>query len=306
VKLSITGSSAAAPQAPRPFNVMTLNMEHHDKPFELQTVSALLKADPARAPDFIFCQEVLFNRGKAEDSTAAVFAKEMGYYVRGTKRTSDREGIAILSKYPIEYYDSINLKAQTSRLLLGFRRVSTMAETMVPGVGRVRLVNVHFTNWGFEAHVRRDQLKETLEWAAARERKVPAALTFLAGDFNAEPDFAEMALIKDRSVTGPLAFRDSNGSAFSQGSHGSPDKRIDFIFVSGANIPTFNGEELMWKDGVPTPDGDRFYLSDHLAVVHHYTLAPAAAAPAAPATVEKPQSARRPQITAAPVSPVTE
>jgi endonuclease/exonuclease/phosphatase family metal-dependent hydrolase len=179
-----------------------------------------------------------------------------------------------------------------------------MAETMVPGVGRVRLVNVHLTNWGFETHVRREQLKETLEWAAARERKAPAALTFLAGDFNAEADFAEMALIKDRSVTGPLAFQDSNGTAFSQGAHGKPDKRIDFIFVSGANLPSFAGEELMWKNGVPTPDGDHFYLSDHLAVVHRYTLAPEAAP--APATVEKNKPAHRPQITAAPVSPVTE
>jgi endonuclease/exonuclease/phosphatase family metal-dependent hydrolase len=290
--------AAATASAPRPLNVMTVNLEHHDEPSELQTVAALLKANKARTPDFIFCQEVLFNRGGAEDSTAAVFAKEMGYHVRGTKRTSDREGIAILSKYPIDYYDAINLKSQTSRLLLGFRRVSTMAETTVPGVGKVRLVNVHFTNWGFETRVRREQLKETLEWAAARERKAPAALTFLAGDFNAEPDFAEMALIKDRSVTGPLAFRDSNGSEFSQGSKGSPSKRIDFIFVSGANLPAFSGEELMWRAGVPTADGGSFYLSDHLAVLHRYVMAPAAA----PA----PTKAPKPILTATPMTPAVE
>jgi endonuclease/exonuclease/phosphatase family metal-dependent hydrolase len=299
VKLSTVSPMAAAPApaSPRPLNVMTVNLQHHDKPIELATVASHLKADERRTPDFIFCQEVLFQRGGAEDSTAAVLARELGYHVRGTKRTSDREGIAIVSKYPIEFYDSINLASQTSRLLLGFRRVSTMAETTVPGVGLVRLVNVHFTNWGFEARVRRNQLKETLEWAAARERKKPAALTFLAGDFNAEPDFAEMALIKDRSVTGPLAFHDSNGTAFSQGSHGSPDKRIDFIFVSGANLPDFTGEELLWKSGVPTPDGGSFYLSDHLALMHHYLLAPAAT-PAAPKG--------RTIITAAPLAPVSE
>jgi len=37
--------------------------------------------------------------------------------------------------------------------------------------------------------------------------------------------------------------------------------------------------------------------------VHHYTLAPAAAAPV---TVQKAQPAKRPQISAAPVGPVTE
>jgi endonuclease/exonuclease/phosphatase family metal-dependent hydrolase len=293
-----TPAVAAAP-TPRPLNVMTVNLEHHDKPFELQTVAGLLKANAARTPDFIFCQEVLFNRGETENSTADVFAREMGYHVRGTKRTSDREGIAILSKYPIEYYDSINLKSQTSRLLLGFRRVSTMAETTVPGVGRVRLVNVHFTNWGFETRVRRAQLQETLEWAAARERTAPAALTFLAGDFNAEPDFAEMALIKDRTVTGPLAFRDSNGSAYSQGSKGNPSKRIDFIFVSGPNQPAFSGEELLWRGGVPTADGGSFYLSDHLAVLHRYVMAP----PASPA---QPKLVNKPVITAAPLTTVAE
>jgi endonuclease/exonuclease/phosphatase family metal-dependent hydrolase len=300
--VSVAPVASAAPAvvaAPRPLNVMTVNLEHHDKPFELQTVAGLLKSNAARLPDFIFCQEVLFNRGGTEDSTAEVFAKALGFHVRGTKRTSDREGIAILSKYPIDYYDSINLKSQTSRLLLGFRRVSTMAETTVPGVGKVRLVNVHFTNWGFETHVRREQLRETLEWAAARERQAPAALTFLAGDFNAEPDFAEMSLIKDRTVTGPLAFRDSNGSEFSQGGHGSPNKRIDFIFVSGQNLPAFSGEELLWKRGVPTADGGSFYLSDHLAVLHHYVMAPQAT-PASPKVVSKPV------ITAAPLTTVAE
>ena len=297
VKLSTAAGlekPADAAPAPRPLNVLSVNLQHHDRPSELATVANHLKADPRLTPDFIFCQEVLFQRRGALDNTAAVLAKELGYHVRGTKRTSDREGIAIVSKYPIEYYDSINLKSQTSALLLGFRRVSTMAETTVPGVGRVRLVNVHFTNWGFEQRVRTNQLRETLEWAAARERQAPAALTFLAGDFNAEPDHSEMALVKDRSVTGPLAFHDSNGSAPSMGSLGNPHKRIDFIFVSGANRPAFTGEELLWKSGVPTADGGKFYLSDHLALLHRYVVAPAA--PAAPKTV----------ITAAPLAPVSE
>jgi endonuclease/exonuclease/phosphatase family metal-dependent hydrolase len=300
VKLSAAPVASEAPKAAataaRPLNVMTVNMEHHDRPFELQTIAALMKAEPTKTPDFIFCQEVLFERGRGkEDSTAAVLAKEMGYHVRGTKRTSDREGIAIVSKYPIEYYDAINLKSQTSRLLLGFRRVSTMAETTVPGVGRVRLVNVHFTNWGFETKVRREQLKETLEWAAKRERQAPAALTFLAGDFNAESDASEMALVKDRSVTGPLAFRGWNGTAPTRGPKGNPNVRIDFIFVSGPNLPAFGGEELLWTAGVPTPDGGSFYLSDHVAVMHKYVTAPATPAPA-PKTV----------ITAAPLAPAAD
>jgi endonuclease/exonuclease/phosphatase family metal-dependent hydrolase len=265
--------------APRGLGVMTVNLQHRDNPEQLATVAGHLKSEPGGAPDFILCQEVLFQRDGLHDSTADVLASHLGYHVRGTKRTSDSEGTAILSRYPIEYYESINLKSQTSRFLLGFRRVSTIAETKVPGVGLVRLVNVHFTNWGFEKRVRTRQLKETLEWAAQREKRVPAAITFLAGDFNADPDTSEMRLVKDAKVTGPLAFRDWNGSTPSKGPMGDPDRRIDYIFVSARSNVSFKSEALMWKDGVPSKSG-RFYLSDHLALVHRYDYnVPAPAAP---------------------------
>src|SRR6266567_3249515 len=110
----------------RAISARTLNMEHHDSPAELRAMAEHLKTDLAKVPDFILCQEVLFERHGSkqdpEDSTAAVFAKYLGYYCKGTKRTSDSEGIAILSRYPFAHYDSINLKSQTLRILLGFRR----------------------------------------------------------------------------------------------------------------------------------------------------------------------------------------
>jgi endonuclease/exonuclease/phosphatase family metal-dependent hydrolase len=107
-------------------------------------------------------------------------------------------------------------------------------------------------------------------------------MTFLAGDFNAEITASEMALVKDRTVTGPLAFRGWNGSQPSRGG----DVRIDFIFVApgttAADRVAFAGEELLWKDGVPAPTG-RFTLSDHLPVLHRYQIAPAVPAVATPA-----------------------
>ena len=269
----------SAPKAARGLGVMTVNLQHRDNPEQLATVAGHLKSDPGGAPDFIFCQEVLFERDGVHGSTADELASYLGYHVRGTQRTSDREGIAILSKYPFSFYDSINLKSQTSRLLLGFRRVSTMAEVKVPGVGLVRLVNVHFTNWGWEKRVRGNQLQQTLEWAAERERKAPAAITFLAGDFNADPEDEEMELVKDRSVTGPLAFKDWNGTTPSKGPMGNPDRRIDYIFVSAKPNVALRSEEVKWKDGVPSKSG-KFYLSDHLAVVHRYHLPGVTPAPA--------------------------
>ena len=258
--------------------VMTTNLWHKDRPVELKAVAEQLLADPRTTPDFIVCQEVVFGRSGAEKSTADVLAKELGYHARGTKRTSDREGIAIVSRYPFAWYGERHLEAQTSRLLLGFNRVSVMGEFFVPGVGRVRVANVHFTNWGFEKHVRMKQLKETLDWIAEREAVIPAAVTFLGGDFNAEPDSDEIQMVM--AFTGPrgMRWRSFNDNRVpSKGSPGRPNKRIDYIFVSdAAPAPSlaFTGEQLLWKDGVPrTLNGNaKFHLSDHVPVLHRYAV----------------------------------
>ena len=250
--------------------VLTFNMEHRDRPTELKTMADRLKADAGRLPDFILCQEVLFNRSDDKaPNTAAVLGNALGYYTRGTKRTSDNEGVAIISKYPFEYYGERHLKSQTSRLLLGFRRVSVIGEFLVPSIGRVRVVNAHFTNWGFEAHVRRRQLAETLEWAAQRDKEVPAVLTFLGGDFNMEADWDEMKQLKTPQP-GHLAFQDFNSD---QPSHGLGSRRIDFVFVApGEQLVRLADEKLLWRDGLARPDGSRFRISDHVPVYHLYQV----------------------------------
>jgi endonuclease/exonuclease/phosphatase family metal-dependent hydrolase len=268
--------------------VMSINLEHHDKPEEMRAMAENLKSLP-RMPDFILCQEVYFERRDkvhTEDNTAAVFADYLGYYCKGTKRTSDREGIAIISKYPFDHYDSINLKSQTLRVLLGFRRVSVMGEFTVPGLGKVRITDTHLTNWPWEGHVRNKQIAETMKWIEDREKAAPAALNFFGGDFNARSQWSEMDQVKNSTVHGGLVYHDYNGTDFTQGSHGNPSQRIDFIFVSAAGAldkaMQFTGEQLLWKAGLTRADGEHFYPSDHLGVIHTYTL-PAVAQQTTPA-----------------------
>lgn len=258
-------------------SVMTMNMWHRDKPKELAIVAQRLRQDTAAVPDFILCQEVVFKRRGALDNTAAVLANELGYHSRGTKRNGDKEGLAIISKYPFTYYAEKHLKAQTSKLLLGFNRVSVMGEFSVPGVGLVRVVNVHLTNWEFEHRIRRKQIEETLAWLHERESQVPAAMTFLGGDFNSKRGWDEMQQIFSAKPGQNLVFKDYNSTQPSMGSPGDPKKRIDFIFVASKHIqPRLSDERLLWKDGLRDGDGDRFYISDHLAVSHVYAI------PAAP------------------------
>jgi endonuclease/exonuclease/phosphatase family metal-dependent hydrolase len=278
--LSLMATPSQAEQvSPAAVDVMTFNMEHHDKPEELRCIAEHLKTDLKKVPDFILCQEVVFQRyatkADPEDNTAAVLARHLGYYCQGTKRTSDHEGIAIISKYPFDHYEAINLKNQTIRLLLGFRRVSVMGEFTVPGLGKVRVADTHLTNWGFETHVRRGQISETLQWVAARQASTPAAFTFFGGDFNAHLNSSEMEQVVAPMAAGTVSYENNNGSSFSQGWHGHPTQRIDFIFLAAARDVSkglkFVGEKLLWPEGLMNGES-HFYPSDHLAVVHTYDV----------------------------------
>src|SRR5215470_6511740 len=73
---------AAAAVSPDTLTVMTINLEHHDKPEEMKAMADNLKT-LKRLPDFILCQEVYFERHGSkdhpQDNTAAVFADYLGY-----------------------------------------------------------------------------------------------------------------------------------------------------------------------------------------------------------------------------------
>lgn len=273
--IGATSSSVTGFEAPGRVNtvaVVSFNMQHRDRPEELAVMADGLESLEGRPPDFILCQEVLFDRPrhKGRADTAAVLADELGYHSRGAQRKSDEEGVAIISRYPFAHFEARHLKARTSALLLGFKRVSVMGEFLVPGLGRVRVVNVHFAYQGFEHHVRRKQLAETMEWVAARERRVPADLTILGGDFNMTPDRKEWEVLAD----GALEFLDANGSAPTRGSTANPTKRVDYIFAAAADRHVWLlREKLLFANGLWNGP-DRFWISDHLPVYHEYAVYP--------------------------------
>src|SRR3954447_14017061 len=99
-------------------NIMSINLQHKDHPRELKVMADYLKSDLKVIPDFILCQEVMFERDQdLLPNTAAVLARELKLECRGTKRKSDREGVALISRYAFLYYDELHLQAQTTRLL---------------------------------------------------------------------------------------------------------------------------------------------------------------------------------------------
>jgi endonuclease/exonuclease/phosphatase family metal-dependent hydrolase len=265
-------------------SVMQYNMHRRDRPNELQVVAADLRDRVAEVPDFILLQEVMHERDEdkgTEINTAIVFAKELGYCCRSTQRNTDREGSAIISRYPFAYYEARQLKAQTSKWALGQNRISIMGEFQVPNVGLVRVVNVHFTNWGYADDVRGAQLQETLEWIAARQREHPASAIILGGDFNAVPSGSELDVIRDTAITGGLVFHDYNDhSTPTFGKEDGVRRRLDYIFIAtpSRTALTCTGEECLWPNALVIPTtGHRFVPSYHKAVVHRYRIGPATA-----------------------------
>ncbi len=253
--------------------VMSFNTEHRDRPDEMRAFAGWLR-DVEELPDLILCQEVRFR--PTGEPAAAVLATELDLHWRGTAREGDHEGLVVISRFPIFYYDELHLEARTSALLMGHRRVSTMAELDVPGLGRVRAVNVHFANWPFEGHVRRRQLEETLAWSAERDRTVPADVTILGGDFNMTPHAPEFDALQKAELTGGQRWLDGNTYRPTRCPRGRPVKRIDYLFIAVRGLDVVQvREKLLLEDGLPRPDGTgRFRLSDHLPLVQAFSMKP--------------------------------
>lgn len=259
-------------------SVLTYNLKHRDVPLQLEAVAQSLKTTCPRLPDFILLQEVMFNRPtrKGLNSTAEELASRIGYQSRGEARDGGDEGIAILSRIPFEHYDHVHLQARDALLSGGFPRVSVMGEFRVPGAGLVRIVNVHLTQRVSQVDIRTAQLRETLEWMAARQREVAADVVVLGGDFNFEPGAPEHELLRDSAANFGIDFADHNSTTATSGKIGDPYSRVDYIFIASPTKAVSSvGEGVLWRDGIPTIDGSTsFWPSDHLPLLHVFAVAP--------------------------------
>ncbi|MHC4093190.1 MAG: endonuclease/exonuclease/phosphatase family protein, partial [Planctomycetota bacterium] len=254
----------------RCLGVLTFNMRHRDVPLQLHALAQGLRADLGQLPDFILCQEVVFDRPRAREheDTAADLASLLDYEVRGTPRRSGLEGLAILSRHPFDHYAYLHLEARDGFFSGGFPRVSIMGEFQVASIGRVRVVNVHLAYRRSRNETRREQLRETLAWMADRQHEVAADVIVLGGDFNIEPQWDEFDVLE--------GWQDYNSDTPTLGRPGKPHRRVDYFFVAAPDrVVDSVGEGILWPDGLPTVDGAaRFWVSDHLLLLHVFSLGP--------------------------------
>lgn len=200
-------------------------------------------------PDVILFQEVVFLPGISPFNQAQLLNQELGYPYEHSAVTrlqpskeyeTFREGLSMLSKYPVTKTDTIVLKKEDGD---EHNRIIQLADVLMDEE-TIPLANVHFslsdTTDFATAH-----LKETLEIISDKHEK-----RVIAGDFNI--DHLE-------ALSGMWSEKYDSSTQFSYASYPSMNKRNDYVLVPKGYI----------LHNLSTSDGT---LSDHCALTVEITI----------------------------------
>ena len=198
--------------------ILTLNTWGKNGPAERRSV--LVQAILDLAPDVACLQEV------TDPALLEAFAD---YPVR---LHAPQGGLAILSRFPSRSSRTFTYSAVSP--LESYRRLLLLAELSC-AAGPLWLGNTHLAWRAEDEPTRLAQVEQLLFWVASLQPSV-----LLAGDFNASPDQAPIARIREGGFTdlfGQLHPNEAgitwdNANPYIQ-SHAVrfPDRRIDFLFV---------------------------------------------------------------------------
>lgn len=263
--------------------VLTLNLWHNNGPYDQR--ARLIRAWIERlAPDLIGFQEAL--RAPDLDQVAALLAG-MPYEIDFVRASSfwAREhtdfGNAVASRWPIRDRETLQLPNAGD----GETRAALSITVDAP-VGPVSFTVSHL-NWKLHHGWVRERQVVALCAFARRRRPRDGFPPILVGDFNAEPDSAEIRYVLGlQSLDGhSVHFRDawreqgdgspgatwSNRNAYARTAL-EPDRRIDYIF---AGPPLGNGIGLIERCQIVCnePDGG-VWPSDHFGLYATFRTEP--------------------------------
>ena len=253
VLLSVPRTAQA--QAPDTLTVVTLNIWHDqgDWPARLDHIERELRA---LRPDVVMLQEVLQKEGLANQAQS--IADRLGMpHVHFVSIDSvgavKRYGNAILSAYPLAEAEMLVLPP------LDAYRMAARARIDVAG-RPVHLYATHLHNPPTTdgRGARAMEIAHLLDWV--RETAGDAAVV-IGGDFNAEPDWPEMGMMRD--------WRDLGGAGATFGhQQDTPRRRIDYLFDNRhpGLTPLAAGVAL------DRPGADGQHPSDHFAVYARFLL----------------------------------
>ena len=220
------GPAAAAGPA-RAVRVLTYNLHFGFDVRGWSDLEAAARAIEATGAEVVGLEEV--SRGwyvnGSTDMLAWLQRRLRMPYARFAGASDAIWGNAVLSRYPIVAGEVVPLPREGVPL----RRNALRVELDL-GAGRrlqVVVTHLHHLEGPDGARVRLAQLRPLLERVAGQ----PA--TVLMGDFNAEPDSAEIALVRAAGLSDAFTAGDGGRADERTWPSDRPDRRIDYIWLSG-------------------------------------------------------------------------
>jgi maltose 6'-phosphate phosphatase len=175
--------------------------------------------------------------------------------------TSYEEGVAVLSRHPIDTFDSTYVSTSTSTGdPLGARKVVHLASTL-PGGQVVNLFSAHLSFTGAEQDLQLDRLRA---WMASKESN-GAMASIVGGDFNMAG--GSRGYLRMTSSAGGDPYVDSYWIANREGFGDATiedGRRIDYLFFKRGQALTPMTGQLFFRIGDPSLGGR---VSDHVGTV---------------------------------------
>lgn len=250
--------------------IITINTWKCDGDY-YRRISLLAEQLKALKPDIIACQECFISEEAPHADTLKFLAGQLNMnYLFASGRSKRRyfegkwvdslSGLGILSVYPLTNVNTINLPA----IAEDNDRKAQQVEVLLPDREKLLITNVHLT------HLKNTELrKKQAEFVADKTKSLQNyPYSIVCGDFNAEPDSAEIkAFVSDSHAIDCYTAGDGYEPRYSlmenlqQKRHVCVDHIFALPFTNGA-YPKFTDSAIVLNQ----PDATGVYPSDHFGI----------------------------------------
>ena len=232
--LGINYINPDTPTSPTTLNIMTYNVHQGEDKLGQFNLERLLVSIRRADPDILALQESDMARICLSNIDLIRFLAENlnMYYFYGPKTIEGTYGVAILSKFPIEFTETYFMPSGSHS-----QRVVIRADLRI-GLELISFYNTHF---GLQHEERTPQAEFISDLLSGKTR------TFIAGDFNTKDNETEYPIFTSGFLDSWLELNPSgiNGTGFNGDTNRFPRRRIDYILFTN-DFTISNVEVLTW------------------------------------------------------------
>jgi endonuclease/exonuclease/phosphatase family metal-dependent hydrolase len=266
--------------------VVTLNIWGNKPPLE-RRMAIIERGIRELSPDVLALQEVGCLQGKLPNQALTIAARVQyqAVWEPALKEASGyEEGVAILSRFPIEAHESLPLPGSDD----DEPRVVLMARVAFPGVS----VNCYTTHLSYQMTHGLERERQVMALDEFVRRRPGAEPQIIMGDFNASSEHDEIRFLRGLHTIGGrrTAYQDAYLRVHRVESDGGVtwarrnpfterhrwlerDRRVDYIFVTPP-ARDGRGEVKACSTVFDRPESDGCFASDHFGVMADVQVVP--------------------------------